>query len=63
MLMKNILKDANPEWREQRSICASILGPKNQDRMKKEKSWGGSHELGQSDDEMERQSKMVGSLQ
>ena len=35
---------------------------KNQDRMKKEKRWCGSYELGQSDDEMERQSK-VGGLQ
>ena len=29
----------------------------------KVKSWSGSHELGQSDDEMERLSKMVVSLQ
>ena len=28
----------------------------------KEKSWCGAHELGQSDDEMERLSKMVGIL-
>ena len=34
--------------------------PLNQDRIKKEKSWGGSHKLGQSHDEMEQQSKMVG---
>ena len=31
-MMRNILTHANPEWREQRSICASILDPKIQDR-------------------------------
>ena len=31
-MMRNILTHANPEWREQRSICASNLDPKIQDR-------------------------------
>ena len=38
-MMRNILTHANPEWREQRSICARILDPKNQDRMKRRRSW------------------------
>ena len=32
-MMRSILTQANPEWREQRSICARILDPKNQDKM------------------------------
>ena len=32
-MMVNILKHANPEWREQRSTCAKILDPKNHDNM------------------------------
>ena len=54
-MMRNILTHANPEWREQRSICARTLDPKDR--------WGGSRKLEQSDDVMERQSKMVGGLQ
>ena len=37
-MMRNILTHANPEWREQRSICARILDPKNQDRMKRRRA-------------------------
>ena len=59
--MRNILKHANLEWREQISICARILDPKKSKQDEKEKSWCGSYELGQFDDEMERLSKMVGS--
>ena len=36
--MRNILTHANPEWREQRSICARILDPKNQDKMKRRRA-------------------------
>ena len=32
-MMKMFLTHANPECRKQRSICARILDPKNQDRM------------------------------
>ena len=58
-MMRHILTHANPEWREQRSTCARSLDPKNQDRMKKEESWCGAYELGQSDGEMEWLPKMV----
>ena len=34
----NILTHANPEWREQRSICARILDPTSQDRMKRRRA-------------------------
>ena len=34
-MMENILKHANPEWREQRSTCAKILDPKNHEKMKR----------------------------
>ena len=37
-MMRNILTHANPEWREQRSICARILDPTNQDRMKRRRA-------------------------
>ena len=37
-MMRNILTHANPEWREQRSICARILDPENQDRMKRRRA-------------------------
>ena len=37
-MMRNILTHANLEWREQRSICASILDPLNQDRMKRRRA-------------------------
>ena len=37
-MMRNILTHANPEWRQQRSTCARILDPKNQDRMKRRKA-------------------------
>ena len=57
-MMKNILKHANPEWREQRSTCAKILDPKNHDKMKRRRA-GAVHTNW---DEMEWLSKMVGSL-
>ena len=56
-MMRNILTHANPEWREQRSR------PKESRQDEEKKGCGGFHELGQSDDEMERLSKMVGFLQ
>ena len=37
-MMRNILTHANPEWREQRSICARVLDPRNQDRMKRRRA-------------------------
>ena len=37
-MMRNILKHANAEWREQRSTCPKILGPRNQERMKRRKA-------------------------
>ena len=37
-MMRNIVTHANPEWSEQRSICARILDPKNQDRMKRRRA-------------------------
>ena len=37
-MMRSILTHAIPEWMEQRSICARILDPKNQDRMKKRRA-------------------------
>ena len=37
-MMRNILTHVNPEWKEQRSICARILDPKNQDRMKRRRA-------------------------
>ena len=37
-MMRNILTHANPEWREQRSICARILHPQNQDKMKRRRA-------------------------
>ena len=37
-MMRNILKHANPVWREQRSTCTRILDPKNQDEMKRRRA-------------------------
>ena len=37
-MMRNILKHANSEWREQRSTCAKILGPKNHDKRKRRRA-------------------------
>ena len=37
-MMENILKHANPEWREQRSTCAKILDPQNHDKMKRRRA-------------------------
>ena len=37
--------------------------PQESRQDEKKKGWSGAHELGQSDDEMERLSKMVGILQ
>ena len=37
-MMRNILTHANLELREQRSICARILDPKTQDRMKRRRA-------------------------
>ena len=51
-MMRNILTHANPEWREQRSICARILHPKNQDRMKRRRAGVVHKILGQSDVEV-----------
>ena len=36
--MRNILKHANAEWREQRSTCVKTLDPRNQERMKRRKA-------------------------
>ena len=36
-MMRNILRHANSEWREQRSTCASILYPKNHEKMERER--------------------------
>ena len=38
IMMRSILTHANPEWREQKSICSRILDPKNQDRMKRRRA-------------------------
>ena len=37
-MMTNILRRANAEWREQRSVCAKILDPRNQDKMKRRRA-------------------------
>ena len=37
-MMRSMLTQANPECREQRSICARILDPKNQDKMKRRRA-------------------------
>ena len=37
-MMRNILTHANPEWREQRSICARILDPKIKDKMRRRRA-------------------------
>ena len=37
-MMRNILTHANLEWREQKSISARVLDPKNQDRMERRKA-------------------------
>ena len=37
-MMRNILKNANAEWREQRSTCAKILDSENHDKMKRRRS-------------------------
>ena len=37
-MMRSILTHANPEWREQRSICARIVDPQNQDRIKRRRA-------------------------
>ena len=37
-MMENILKHANPEWREQRSTCAKILDPKHHDKMRRRRA-------------------------
>ena len=62
-MMRSILTHANPKWREQRSICARILDPKNRDRMKRRRAGMVHTKLGQSGDEMEWMSKMVGGHQ
>ena len=36
--MRSILTHANLEWSEQRSVCARILDPKNQDRMNRRRA-------------------------
>ena len=53
-MIENILKHANPEWREQRSTCAKILDPKNHDKMKRRRAG----EVHTNWDEMEWLSKM-----
>ena len=50
-MMRNIVRHANAEWRDQRCTCAKILDPKNQ-----------AHQLGQFVDKVEWKSKMVGIL-
>ena len=57
-MMRSILMHANTMWREQRSTHAKVLDPKNNSKMKK-KTWGGSHDLGWSHDEMDWFSKTV----
>ena len=37
-MMENILKHANPEWREQRSTCAKILDPQNHDKVRRRRA-------------------------
>ena len=37
-MMRNILRHANAEWREQKSTCAKILDPKNPDKMKRRRA-------------------------
>ena len=61
-MMRSILTHANPEWREQRLICARILDPQKSRQDDKKKSWSGSPKFGRSDVEMERQSEMVGGI-
>ena len=41
-MMRNILRHANAERREQRSVCAKILDPRNQNKMKRRRA-GGAH--------------------
>ena len=37
-MTRNILKHANAEWREDRSVCAKILDPRNQDKIKRRRA-------------------------
>ena len=37
-MMKNILRHADSEWREQRCTCAKILDPKNHDKMQRRRA-------------------------
>ena len=37
-VMRNILKNANAEWKEQRSTCAKILDSENHDKMKRRRA-------------------------
>ena len=62
-MMRNIRTHANPEWREQRSICARILDSKKSRQDDKNKSWSCSRQLGQSDVEIDHDSKMMGDIQ
>ena len=62
-MMRNFLTHANHEWRGQRPTSARIQDPKNQEKIKKEEGKGCSHELGQSDGEVERLSEVVGDIE
>ena len=56
-MMRDILRHADPLWRDQRSANARLLDPRNQNKMKRRCC---AHELGQSYHEMKWLSKMVG---
>ena len=51
-MMRDILRHADPLWRDWRSTNARLLDPRNQDTMKKRRA-GVVHELGPPHDKMD----------